>query len=150
VNYVVIPPEVRTTICAAAAAAPEVEVCGLLLGDGETIVEAYVSPNRHPTPRFGFVICENLHARLQRLGRARGLRIFGCFHSHPSGSAAPSGQDIQAMRGAGWIWLICTSGGAIAAWRPDGRAIAIRDGTQKRPLVRPHSAGIAPPWEAAR
>lgn len=104
------------TIRTMAAATPKHEVCGLLV-DAGLAIEAHPSPNRHPNPARGFAICDAFYARLQREARARGAKIAGCFHSHPSGDTAPSQTDLLAASEDGFIWLICAPGGRMEAWR---------------------------------
>lgn len=100
----------------AAAATPDQEICGLLIEE-QGGVEAHLSPNRHPEPSLGFAICDAFHARTQRIARARGARIVGCFHSHPSGETAPSDTDLLAANEDGFIWLICAPDGRMRAWQ---------------------------------
>lgn len=109
------------TIRRAAAASPEKEICGLLVG-GADAVEAYETPNRHPKPENGFAVCDAAHARLQRQARAAGAKIVGCFHSHPSGETAPSETDLLAANGDGFIWVICAPDGRMQAWRAKVRS----------------------------
>jgi desampylase len=116
-NAISVPAPVRALILAAAAASPAREICGLLVGRDGQIVEAHLTPNRHPDPELGFAVCDAAHARLQRQVRARGLRIVGCFHSHPSGDANPSQTDLLAANEDGFLWLIATPSGALGLWR---------------------------------
>ena len=103
-------------IVRAAAETPSVEICGLLVDAGQGLT-AHLTPNRHPEPERGFAICDAAHARIQREARARGGRIVGCFHSHPSGDTAPSEMDLLAAHEDGFIWLICAPDGRLQAWR---------------------------------
>jgi desampylase len=109
--------QARELILAAAASSPSREICGLLLGRGPMIVEAHPTPNLHPEPETGFAVCDAAHARLQRQARARRLQIVGCFHSHPSGEGGPSETDLLAANEDGFVWLIATPAGGLAAWR---------------------------------
>jgi desampylase len=100
----------------AAAATPDLEICGLLVEE-YGLAEAFLTPNRHPEPAHGFAICDRFHARIQRSARGRGARVIGCFHSHPSGETAPSQMDLLAASEDGFIWLICAPDGRMQAWR---------------------------------
>lgn len=106
----------RHVIQTAARATPSAEICGLLIETSHG-VEAQLSPNRHPKPKFGFAICDMAHARVQREARDQGNRICGCVHSHPSGDTTPSATDLLAVQDDGFIWLICAPDGRIQAWR---------------------------------
>ena len=63
-----------------------------------------------------------------REARSGGLMIVGCYHSHPSGHAAPSLRDAAAAEPNGWLWLI-VAGHEVRAWRAQagGRCHAMFD-----------------------
>ena len=113
----VLPETVRQTILNAAARSPKTEICGLLTGRDGAVEQAHLSPNLHPVPSDGFAVCDRLYARLQRAGRRRGLRVTGCFHSHPRGDTSPSQTDLLAVQEDGFIWVICNPAGELRAWR---------------------------------
>src|SRR4029077_13290395 len=58
------------------------ECCGLLLADGDLIVEAIAAPNL-ASDVGRYVIDPRTHISAQRAARARGLSVAGFYHSHP-------------------------------------------------------------------
>lgn len=97
----------------AAAAASRDEICGLLLGDP---ADARACRNVHAQPARHFEIDPAELLRAHRAARGGGPRVIGCYHSHPSGNAAPSATDAANANPDGTIWLI-VAGGAVRAWR---------------------------------
>ena len=108
--------ELVAWIVAEAAAAPEVEVCGLLLGSGEVVHEARSCRNVAADPARRFEIDPAALLAAHRQARAGGPAILGCYHSHPSGRAEPSRRDATDAAPNGWWWLI-VAGNDVAAWR---------------------------------
>jgi proteasome lid subunit RPN8/RPN11 len=53
-----------------------------------------------------------------RAARGGGPRVMGCYHSHPSGIAAPSSTDAAMAAHDGKLWAI-VAGGAIGWWLDD-------------------------------
>jgi proteasome lid subunit RPN8/RPN11 len=113
-------------IRAAAAASPSREVCGLLLGGAQGIVEAVPTPNRAAQTARNFAVCPAAHARIQREARAQGLGVTGCYHSHPGGEAIPSGADAAEAEPGAFLWAIATPEGALALWRAERGAGRVR------------------------
>ncbi len=64
---------------------------------------------------------KTLIAAYRRQRRAGGLRVLGWFHTHPSGSIAPSPRDAQHAVPDGSIWAIASNEG-VMLWRavPNG------------------------------
>ena len=108
--------ELVEQIIAEAAASPAAEVCGLLLGRGETIEEARSCRNVAADPARRFEIDPAALLAAHREARAGGLAILGCYHSHPTGRAEPSVQDAADAAPNGWLWIIATPRVA-SAWR---------------------------------
>ncbi len=108
--------ELLRLIVAEAAASPEVEVCGLLLGHGETIGEVRSCRNVAADPARRFEIDPAALLVAHRQARAGGAAILGCYHSHPSGKAEPSPCDAAAAEPNGWWWLIVARE-EVRAWR---------------------------------
>ena len=108
--------ELVARILAEAAAAPGVEICGLLLGTSGVIEEARACRNVAADPAHRFEIDPAALIAAHRAERAGGAAILGCYHSHPSGSAEPSRQDAADAHADGWLWLIVGSGEA-RLWR---------------------------------
>ncbi|WP_419825263.1 Mov34/MPN/PAD-1 family protein [Sphingomonas sp.] len=102
---------------ALAAASPEAEICGLLLGAApERIDAAPAAVNVADAPATRFELDPaTLFAALrgERAGRAR---VLGHYHSHPSGTPDPSPCDAASADGAGGLWLILAAGEA-RLWR---------------------------------
>ncbi len=96
-------------IAARAAASPEAEVCGVLLGrrrgDRTTICEAIATANVSPRPADRFEIDPAALIAAHRAERAGGPRLLGHYHSHPHGPASPSPRDTAAAE-PGRLWLI--------------------------------------------
>ncbi len=103
-------------IAAEAAAAPGREVCGLLFGADGRVTDHLPCANVAAHPRDSFEIDPAALIAAYRAERAGGRRIVGCYHSHPSGRAEPSGRDAEAAGVADWLWLIA-GGGEIRGWR---------------------------------
>lgn len=101
---------------AATAAAPN-EACGLLFGGAGFIGEATLARNIAAEPRRRFEIDPAHLFDAHRRDRAGPMRLIGCWHSHPDGSAQPSRYDREGVTDMGWLWLIVAEG-EIRAWRP--------------------------------
>ena len=98
----------------ARAAGPN-EICGLLLGSRDEIVEAVATANLASDPTAGFEIDPGEHLALARSARALGREIVGCYHSHPRGHAIPSAIDRARAAQDGFLWLI-VAGEDVRLW----------------------------------
>lgn len=103
-----------------AAAALPLEACGILLGAGARITEAYAAANIHPAPATHFEIDPQALIDAHRAARAGAAAVAGYFHSHPSGAAVPSATDRACAARDGRIWAIL-AGEDVRFWR-DGEA----------------------------
>lgn len=103
-------------IRAAAAASPDLEVCGLLLGEGDRIDGAQPCANVAAEPWHRFEIDPAALIAAHRAARAGGGGVIGHYHSHPTGLAEPSPRDAADAAPDGSIWLIA-GGGRVTAWR---------------------------------
>ncbi|MDR1594276.1 MAG: M67 family metallopeptidase [Prevotellaceae bacterium] len=75
------------------AGLPE-EVCGLLVGRENEVVERYPLTNiDHSPEHFSFDPKEQF--QVLRKARSQGLRIIANYHSHPETPARPSDEDIR-------------------------------------------------------
>lgn len=99
-----------------AAASPDREVCGLLLGQGDAIVAAVPCANVAAEPHHRFEIDPAALIAAYRAARAGGPGVIGHYHSHPTGRAEPSPRDAADAAPDGSIWLIA-GGGTVTAWR---------------------------------
>ena len=88
-----------------AAASPDSEVCGLLLGSVDRISAAPATANVAMHPEDSFEIDPSALFAALRAERAGGLRLIGHYHSHPRGSSEPSPRDFAASE-PGKLWLI--------------------------------------------
>jgi proteasome lid subunit RPN8/RPN11 len=111
-----------TSAQAHAADAHPVEACGLLLGREGAAEQALPCRNVAADPAVRFEIDPATLLAAHRGARAGGPAVIGCYHSHPSGSAAPSPRDASDAAPDGGVWLIL-AGGEARAWR------AVQDGT---------------------
>ncbi|BCI70366.1 hypothetical protein SUS17_1014 [Sphingomonas sp. S17] len=99
-----------------AAALPDREVCGLLLGEGNSIVSAVPCTNVAAEPWHRFEIDPAALIAAHRGARGGGPAVIGHYHSHPTGLPEPSPRDAADAAPDGTIWLIA-GGGEVTAWR---------------------------------
>ncbi|MBY8822879.1 Mov34/MPN/PAD-1 family protein [Sphingomonas colocasiae] len=113
-----------------AAAAPTLEICGLLLGNDAEILEAVAARNMSSRPEDSFEIDPQALFAVVRAERSGGPAWIGHYHSHPRGRAEPSARDREAAAGTPVkLWLIL-AGGSAELWRlgddAEGRQICQR------------------------
>ncbi|KQN08984.1 conserved hypothetical protein [Sphingomonas aurantiaca] len=113
---VTISSEVLQRMLAQAAASPEAEICGLLLGGGDRIEAAEACANVATDPARAFEIDPTALFAAHRRARSGGAAVIGHYHSHPSGLPIPSPRDAAQAMGDGAIWVIL-GGGVARAWR---------------------------------
>jgi len=102
---------------AEAAAAPDREICGLLLGNAREIADAVAANNVSSSPADSFEIDPQAIFDVVRAARAGGPALIGHYHSHPRGPAEPSLRDREAAIGTpAQLWLII-AGPDLALWR---------------------------------
>lgn len=113
--------EVLDRIVAETSASPDLEVCGLLLGRDDAITAVLPCRNVAADPSRRFEIDPAALIAAHRRARAGELALLGHYHSHPTGSAAPSEQDALNAAADGAVWLIA-AGDVVTAWmaRPNG------------------------------
>jgi len=114
-----LPETFRAQILAEARAAAPRECCGLVLGgrDGDAATATALHQARNlaeAADRFAIDPADQFAA--QRAARAAGIRIIGCYHSHPDGVARPSARDLEGAGEENFLWLIATPEGALAAF----------------------------------
>lgn len=104
-------------LLAEAAASPDEEICGLLLGSEHAIDAVIAAPNVADDPAGAFEINPKILFDAHRAARGGGPQVIGHYHSHPNGLATPSPRDAEAAAGTGAaLWLILAGGGATL-WR---------------------------------
>ena len=91
---------------ALADATPDVEVCGLLLGEGHDVREIAPAANVASSPATRFEIDPSVLIHAHRTAREGGLSVIGCYHSHPTGAARPSAEDARQAAADGQYWII--------------------------------------------
>ena len=98
-----------------AAASPNAEVCGLLIG--ETFVERIIpAANVAEDTRDTFEIDPAILFAAIRAERAGRGTLLGYYHSHPVGPPTPSDRDTAQAVGDRRIWLIIGKD-RVTAWR---------------------------------
>ncbi len=81
------------------------ECCGLLIGTGESIIEAARTNNLASDPdRFEMDPAD--HIRTRRQARTRRLDVLGFYHSHPRSPAVPSARDRAEAWYPDYLYLI--------------------------------------------
>ena len=100
------------------------ECCGVLLGQGRTIVEAAPVPNVAESPAHRFTLDPKAHIDIRREGRLRHLAVVGFYHSHPESAAEPSATDIAEAAYPDSLHAIVS----LAGRRPTVRLFAWRGG----------------------
>jgi proteasome lid subunit RPN8/RPN11 len=100
-----------------AAASPEQEGCGLLLGREGRVEQLVAARNVARDPARSFEIDPATLLAAHRNARGAGRQVIGHWHSHPNGRAEPSTRDAARATDNGQIWLIIAAGG-LTAWVP--------------------------------
>ena len=104
----------------AAAASPDAEICGLLLGQPGHIQTLIPARNVAANPARSFEIDPSTLLATHRGARGNGMRVIGHWHSHPGGRSQPSTRDAARANENGQIWLIIADGN-MAAWMAESR-----------------------------
>ncbi len=85
-----------------AAATYPAECCGLLVGQGDYVLDVAETRNAFASEGGDRFEIEPLdHVRVFEAARRNGQRIVGCYHSHPDGQATPSSIDRRQARAFG-------------------------------------------------
>lgn len=122
-------------ILAEAAASPDVEVCGLLLGKGLQVAKIRACPNVAGRPATEFEIDPAQLIAACRAARESGEKVIGHYHSHPNGKAQPSPRDTANSMGDGAVWVI-VGGKDVSAWRSNDPGRLARIEVQRSPGLR--------------
>lgn len=107
------------------------EACGYLLGTDETVtVNIPMTNTDHSPEHFSFLPKEQF--AVVRFARSQGLKVIGCWHSHPSTPSRPSEEDIRLAYDPLILYFILS----LAEEIPVLNAFHIREGVvEKLPLV---------------
>lgn len=103
------------------------EVCGLLLGQGNRVLQVVPVENVADDPRHYYRMDERALARHLSSLSGQGLALLGFYHSHPHSRPTPSDTDIAQAHYPDTPYLIVSLNGAPAA-PADMAAWLIRDG----------------------
>ncbi len=82
------------------------ECCGVLIGDGQDVLDALPARNIADKPTVRFLIDPKDHLDALRGARRRGLDIVGFYHSHPRSPAVPSDTDLAEANYPHHLFLI--------------------------------------------
>jgi proteasome lid subunit RPN8/RPN11 len=81
------------------------------------VVAVLPAANQDPAPRHGYFVAPRALLRGHRLGRDRGLRVIGYYHSHPDSPALPSRRDdAEALPGDAYL-IVALQSGAVSEVR---------------------------------
>lgn len=98
----------------AAAASPDAEICGLLLGRDRRVERLLPCANVAARPEDSFEIDPAALIAAHRAARTDGPAVIGHYHSHPRGAATPSARDAAAAEpGSRWIII---AGDDVRGW----------------------------------
>lgn len=117
-----ITPKVIAEMLAHARAEAPRECCGLLIGQGESVVRSVRARNLD-AQATRYLIDPEDHFAAIRAARAEGLEVIGAYHSHPSSAPVPSPTDIaEANSGSDFLYVI------VSLVNEDVRAYRIANG----------------------
>jgi proteasome lid subunit RPN8/RPN11 len=112
-------PEQTNILVQYAAEATPREVCGLLAGMGERVVEIVALPNTAGEPLHHYRMDDAAYSRAMFQLQKRQLTVIGFYHSHPSSEPIPSSKDIRQAHYPDTPFLIVGLHGQqarLAAW----------------------------------
>jgi desampylase len=92
------------------------ECCGLLLGEGSSVLDIVRADNVSPAPEWNFEVDPAVLIPFEKAAREGKRSILGYFHSHPNGVCEPSENDAKQANRDGRYWVILAAGKA-AAWQ---------------------------------
>jgi proteasome lid subunit RPN8/RPN11 len=81
------------------------ECCGLLLGHGTVVLEAWPARNEFASPAR-YRVDPRDYVAAASYGRRHGLDVVGAYHSHPVSQAVPSPADLAESAGEAFIYVI--------------------------------------------
>ena len=115
-----IPDATLDRILAHARQALPAECCGLLVGQGEAILEAVPISNLANDPGR-YLLDPKEHIEARRTARERGLTVLGFYHSHPRSAPEPSPTDLAEASYPDHLYLIVSVWGSDVAGAADAR-----------------------------
>jgi [CysO sulfur-carrier protein]-S-L-cysteine hydrolase len=99
------------------------ECCGLLVGS-EDWIDEHIATRNIRNSAVAYQVDPVEHIAAMKAARARGRRILGAYHSHPSTEAVPSATDVaEAYYGDGFVYFIVS----LSSEPPDIRAYRLAD-----------------------
>jgi desampylase len=110
---------------ALAAATPEREVCGLLLGEDGRVTAIQPCANVAPSPADSFEIDPAALIAAHKSARAGGPPLIGSYHSHPNGKPEPSARDMAGADPALPLMLIIAAGEVLGWMAGEGGMSAV-------------------------
>jgi [CysO sulfur-carrier protein]-S-L-cysteine hydrolase len=121
-----LPRELHERMLDQALAAPQLEVCALLGGDGSGPRTHYPVANVAGNPQQAFLMEPHAQLRAMREMRRAGERLVGIYHSHPEGPAQPSETDLSQAAYPDVLYFIVGlsnegRSGELRAYHYDGR-----------------------------
>ena len=131
--------DLLTRLRVLADATPKVEVCGLLLGEGNSVGEIAPATNVATTPANRFEIDPAVLISAHRAARDGGPAVIGCYHSHPAAAARPSAEDARQAAADGQFWIILGADG-VTCWQAVDQG-AVHDRFNPVALASPDSVG---------
>jgi len=96
------------------------ECCGLLVGEGDTLItvtEVVPTANIAVNPGQAFEIDPQVQFDVHRRVRGSGQRVVGHYHSHPEGPAQPSPRDLVMAHDPEAVWVLLTPDDSPRAFR---------------------------------
>jgi proteasome lid subunit RPN8/RPN11 len=108
-----------------AASAPGEEVCGLISGDGESLIGYHRVRNAATDRKVHYLMEPEDQIAVLRALRENGQVLAGIFHSHPATAAEPSATDLAQATWPGVYYFIASMDGAppeLNAFLFDGRS----------------------------
>jgi len=115
-------------IVAHAAAAQPDECCGILIGLGDRVDEAWRARNIAERPATRFLIDPADHLAALKDARRRRLDVVGFYHSHPRSPAEPSPTDLADASYPDHLFLIVGNNAGRNAAAVDVRLYRFADG----------------------
>jgi len=119
-----LPAAIVEAIVAQARAAAPAECCGVLIGGGAEVTEAF--PTRNAADRSTrFLIDPRDHFAAIRAARAQQLEVVGYYHSHPHSPPRPSETDVAEANYPDHLSLIVSLASdppELRLYRFDGRS----------------------------